>query len=101
MSEYFNPPLRVLQLIATQAKDPERGPMVWMNAHEARMRTLSHGEFVWVYGPRRHDLTVLQVDDGIPAGACVLRDVAGASASELVTIRKVDTDTPRGGAQNA
>jgi len=101
VSEYFNPPLRVLELIATQAKDPERGPMVWMNAHEARMRTLSDGELVWVYGPRRHDLTVVHVDDAVPAGAVVLRDVFGASPSELVTIRKVDTDTPRGGALNA
>ena len=101
MSVYFNPPLRVLQLIATQATDPERGPMVWLNAHEARMRTLSHGELVWVYGPRRHDLTVLQVDEAVPAGACVLRDVFGASASEMVTIRKVDTDTPRSDVRNA
>ena len=101
MSEYFNPPLRVLQLIATQATDPERGPMVWLNAHEARMRTLSHGELVWVYGPRRHDLTVLQVDEAVPTGACVLRDVFGASASEMVTIRKVDTDTPRSDVRNA
>jgi len=101
VSEYFNPPLRVLQLIATQATDPERGPMVWLNAHEARMRTLSHGELVWVYGPRRHDLTVLQVDEAVPAGACVLRDVFGASASEMVTIRKVDTDTPRSDVRNA
>ena len=101
MSEYFNPPLRVLELIATSAADPERGPMVLMNARDARMRTLTDGELVWVYGPRRHDLTVVKLDDAVPAGVCVLRDVFGASPSELVTIRKVDTDTPRGGARNA
>ena len=79
MSEYFNPPLRVLELIVTRATDPERGPMVWMNGKDARMRTLTDGELVWVYGPRRHDLTTLHVDDKIPAGACVLHDVFGAS----------------------
>jgi len=101
VSEYYNPPLRVLELIATTPADPERGPMVWMNAREARMRTLSHGELVWVYGPRRHDLSKLQVDDKVPHGMCILRDVAGASPSEEVTIRKVDTDSPRTSARNA
>lgn len=101
MNEYFNPPLRVLELIATKAADPERGPVILINATDARMRTLSHDELVWVYGPRRHDLSVLKVDDAVPAGMCVLRDVFGASPSELVTIRKLDTDTPRGGARNA
>jgi anaerobic selenocysteine-containing dehydrogenase len=101
VSETFNPPLRVLQLIATRRTDPERGTKVWMRSGDARMRTLSDGELVWVYGPRRHDLAEVAVDDAIPPGHCVLRDVAGASPSELVTIRKLDTDSPSGGARRA
>ena len=101
MSGTFNPPLRVLQLIATRRSDPERGTKVWMHGAEARLRTLSDGELVWVYGPRRHELAVLAVDDEVPRGACILRDVAGASPSEVITIRKVDTDTPSGRARNA
>ncbi|HUO52335.1 MAG TPA: molybdopterin dinucleotide binding domain-containing protein [Gemmatimonadaceae bacterium] len=97
----YDPGLRVLQLIATRRTDPERGTKVWMHGHEARIRNLSDGELVWVYGPRRHELAVLAVDDALPMGACILRDVAGASPSETITIRKVETDSPSGRARNA
>jgi anaerobic selenocysteine-containing dehydrogenase len=91
----FNPPLRVARLIATKRKDPERGTKVWMNREEAEVRLLTDGELVWVYGPRRHELAVLTIDEKVKRGECVLRDVAGASPSEIVTIVKVSTDKPR------
>lgn len=92
MSGAFNPALRVVRFIATRATDPERGTKVWMNQEEARVRLLTDGELVWVYGPRRHELAVLAVDDALPRGQVVLRDVAGVSPSEVVTIAKVNTD---------
>ena len=97
----FDPPLRVLELIATRASDPERGTKVWLNPDDARLRTITDKELVWVYGPRRHDLAEVAIDARIPFGHCVLRDVAGASPSELVKIRKVDTEPPSGRAQYA
>ena len=96
MSGPFNPALRVVRFIATRAADPERGTKVWMNEEEARIRLLTNGELVWVYGPRRHELAVLEVDNALSSGQAVLRDVAGVSPSEVVTIVKVNTDAPRG-----
>jgi hypothetical protein len=94
MTEQFNPPLRVIRLIATRSGEPERGPLVRMRREEADYRLLSDGELVWVYGPRRHELATLQIDDSIPRGDVVLRDIVGASPSEIVRIVKPDTDTP-------
>ena len=93
MIEAFNPPLRVLELIAPRVTEPARTTMIWMNAADARMRSLTDGELVWVYGPRRHELAGLEVDDTIPRGHCILRNVAGASPSEVVTVRKVEDDS--------
>ena len=95
MSGSYNPRLRVSRLIATKAKDPERGTKVWMNREEADVRLLTDGELVWVYGPRRHELAVFALDDEVKRGECILRDIAGASPSEIVTIVKVSTDPPR------
>jgi hypothetical protein len=38
---------------------------------------------------------VLRVDDTVPPGAVVVRDVAGVAPSEIVRVRKIDTDQPR------
>ena len=94
MSSTYNPPLRVVELIATRHGDAERGPAVWLHPAEATLRLIMDGELVWVYGPRRHELATTHVDESVPRGSVVLRDVVGASPSELVTITKVDTDTP-------
>lgn len=96
MSSVHNPPLRVVQLIATRHGDPERGPALWLHPEEAQVRLIVDGELVWVNGPRRHELATAHLDEAVPHGAVVLRDVVGASPSELVTISKVDTDTPPG-----
>jgi anaerobic selenocysteine-containing dehydrogenase len=100
VNETFNPPLRVLDFISTRPQDPERGTMVWMNAEDARLRILTEGELVWVYGPRRHELAPLAIDDRIPRGHVVLRDIAGALPSEVVTIVKPNTDARTGPRRN-
>ena len=53
----YNPPLQVVGFIGTRVSDAERGPLLILNTDEARQRLINDGELVWVYGPRRHDLT--------------------------------------------
>ena len=90
----YNPPLQIVGLVATRKGDPERGPMIRMRAAEARIRLLVDGELVWVYGPRRHELATLRVDDTLPRGAVLLRDVVGASPSEVIRVVKAAPDEP-------
>lgn len=92
--EGFNPPLQVVRFISTRQGDPERGPKIWMNAAEAKLRLLQDLEMAWVFGPRRHDLAELAIDDMIPAGHIVARDVAGVAVSETVRVVKPDFDMP-------
>jgi len=86
-------PLRVSRLVATSAEDGDRGPMVYMHPENARERLLIDGELAWVYGPRRHELATVRVDDGVKLGDVVLRDVVGASPSEIVRVIKPDLDS--------
>jgi anaerobic selenocysteine-containing dehydrogenase len=88
-----NRPLRVARLLATRASDTERGPMVMMHPDDARERLLIEGELAWVYGPRRHELATVRIDEGVRLGDVVLRDVAGASPSEIVRVIKPDLDS--------
>jgi anaerobic selenocysteine-containing dehydrogenase len=90
----FTPPLSVVGFLATRRGDPDRGPEVRLNTQEAAIRLLVDGELVYIYGPRRHELAVLRVDDTIPRGGVVVRDVAGVAPSEVVRVRKVDDDRP-------
>jgi hypothetical protein len=90
----FTPPLQVMGFLASRRGDPERGPEVRMNAQEAAIRLLIDGELVYIYGPRRHELALLRVDDDVPRGGVVVRDVAGVAPSEIVRVRKVDDDRP-------
>jgi hypothetical protein len=94
MATEYNPPLQVVALVATKRGDPERGPEVRVKSSEASFRLMQDGELVWVIGPRRQEIATLRVDDTLPRGAIVLRDVVGAAPSEIVRLRKVDTDTP-------
>lgn len=89
----LNRPLRVARLIATSARDTDRGPMVLMHPENARERLLIDGELAWVYGPRRHELATVHVDDSVPFGDVVLRDIVGASPSEIVRVIKPDLDS--------
>ncbi|HVF39012.1 MAG TPA: hypothetical protein VM939_03860 [Gemmatimonadaceae bacterium] len=95
----YRPELKVLQFIATRKGDTERGPMVRMRSSEARIRLVQDGELVWITGPRRHELGVLEIDESIPPGHVILRDIAGVTVSEGVTVVKPDYDTPVGGRQ--
>ena len=92
----FQPQLKVVEYISTQKGDAARGPMVRITSAEARIRLLQDGELVWVAGPRRSELAVLEIDDSVGAGHAVLRDVAGVTVSESITVTKPDTDTPIG-----
>ena len=96
LGERFQPQLKVTEYVATHKGDAERGPLVRINGKEARFRLLEDGELVWVAGPRRNELAVLQIDDSVGQGHVALRDVAGVAVSESVTVTKPDLDTPVG-----
>ena len=88
-----NRPLRVAQFIGTRVSDPERGPQVRISPEDARGRLLVDGELAWVYGPRRQELATVVVDESVKRGDVVLRDIAGASPSEIVRVVKPDLDS--------
>jgi anaerobic selenocysteine-containing dehydrogenase len=88
----FSPPLQVTGFISTRPGDPERGPMVRMRPEDALIRLVTDGELVRVVSARRSEIAVLQVDESVPKGGVVLRDVVGASPSEIVRIIKLDMD---------
>ena len=90
----YNPPLQVVGFIATRSADTERGPLIRIRSDEARLRGVTNQELVWVYGPRRHDLAPIEIDDSIPRGGVVVRDLAGLAPTEIVRLVKVDTDRP-------
>jgi hypothetical protein len=94
VTEQYSPPLQVVRLVATRSGDRERGPAVWLRADDASLRLVTDGELAWVYGPRRHELATVHIDDSLKRGTVVLRDVVGASPSETVRVVKPDLDTP-------
>ncbi len=91
----FSPALLVVGFVATRAGDPERGPQVRIRAEDALIRLVTDGELVRVVSDRRSELAVLVVDDTVTRGGVVLRDVVGASLSEVVRVLKADNDTLR------
>lgn len=93
----YNPPLQVVGFIGSRAGDPERGPLVLINAEEAAVRLLTDGELVWIRGPRRQELAPLRVDDQVPRGGAVLRDIAGVALSEIIRLSRPDLDRPARG----
>ena len=95
MTPLFNPPLQVVGFLGTRRGDPERGPQVRIRGDEAALRLLSDGEMAWVQGPRRQELAQVIIDDAVPKGGVVLRDVPGLAVSEIVRLQKPDMDTPR------
>ncbi len=94
MSRFYNPPLQVIGFLGSRRGDADRGPQVRMRAEEARMRLLSDGELAWVEGPRRREMATIVLDDDVPRGGVVVRDVAGLSVSEIVRVIKPDLDRP-------
>lgn len=89
----LSPALQVVGFISSRPGDAERGPLVRMRADDALIRLVTPGDLVRVVTERRSEIAVLEVDDTVPRGGCVLRDVVGASLSEIVRIVKVDTDS--------
>ena len=92
MSGLYNPPLQVVGFIGTKSGDAERGPEIRLPTWEAHLRGLKDGGMAWVYGPRRHDLATVRVDDGIARGSVVARDIAGLAVSEIVRLVRVSAD---------
>lgn len=92
MSQVYNPPLQVVGFIGTRSGDDERGPQIRLRPDDAHLRGIVEGELVWIYGPRRHDLAPVQIDDTIPRGGVVVRDIAGVTVSEIVRIVKPNLD---------
>jgi hypothetical protein len=54
---------------------------------------LNEGELAWVYGPRRHELATVILDERVKLGDVILRDLVGSSPSEVVRVIKPDLDT--------
>jgi hypothetical protein len=90
----FNPPLQIVGYVATRKGDAERGPLLRLCNDDAALRAVVEGEFVWVYGPRRHDLVPVMIDDTVPRGGVVVRDLAGVTLSEIVRLVKATADRP-------
>ncbi len=88
----YSPPLLVVGFVATRVADPERGPLVRMRAEDAALRLVSDGELVRIVTDRRQEIAVLRLDDSVQRGGVVLRDVVGASISEVIRVIKLDTD---------
>ncbi len=93
MTRLYNPPLQVVAFLGTRRGEPDRGPQVRIRGDEAALRMVQDGEMVWVQGPRRQELATVRVDDAVPKGGVVLRDVTGLAVSEIVRIVKPDLDT--------
>ena len=93
MSSGYSPPLQVMGFIATRAGDPDRGPLVRIRAADAAKRLLNDGEVAWVYGPRRQELATVVIDEQVPRGGVIVRDIAGIAPSEIVRVVKVDLDS--------
>jgi len=91
----FSPPLQVVGFVSSRAGDADRGPMIRMRPEDALIRLVTDGELVRVVSDRRSELAVLQLDESLPRGGVILRDVVGASPSEIVRVLKPDNDTLR------
>jgi hypothetical protein len=86
----ISPPLQVVGYIATRRGDPERGPLIRMRPDDALVRLVTEGELVRVVSERRSELALLELDESLPRGGVVLRDVAGATLAEVIRVARVD-----------
>lgn len=83
---WYNTPLQVVGFIGTRRDDVDRGPQVRIRSDDAEKRQLIAGELAWVQGPRRQELAYVAIDDALPRGGVVLRDIAGLAVSEIVRV---------------
>lgn len=91
-TDLYNPPLQVVGFHATRRGDAERGPAISMNRAEASLRMLVEDELVFIHGPRRKELAPVIIDDEVPRGGVVVRDIAGLMVSDVVKLVKPDMD---------
>ena len=78
--------------VGSRRGDAERGPAISLNREEASMRMLADGELVFIHGPRRKELAPVIVDDDVPRGGAVVRDIAGVMVSDVIKLVKPDMD---------
>lgn len=91
-TDLYNPPLQVVGFVGSRRGDAERGPAISLNREEASMRMLADGELVFIQGPRRKELAPVIIDDEIPRGGVVVRDIAGVMVSDVIKLVKPDMD---------
>ena len=91
-TDLYNPPLQVVGFIGTRRGDEDRGPAIRLNREEASLRLLADGELVFIQGPRRKELAPVIVDDDVPRGGVIVRDIAGLMVSDVIKLVKPDMD---------
>lgn len=89
-----NPPLQVVGFIGTRKGDAERGPLVRLRSDEAQTRFIGPHDLVWVRGARRSEIAEVQIDDSVPRGGVILRDIAGVGVTEIVHLEKTNPTPP-------
>ena len=90
--DLYNPPLQVIEFVDSRRGDDERGPAISLNRAEAVMRMLTDGELVFILGPTRKELAPVTIDDTIPNGGVIVRDVLGVVVTDVVKLVKPDMD---------
>ncbi len=91
-TDLYNPPLQVVGFVGTRRGDEERGPAISLNREEASLRLLVDGELVFIHGPRRKELAPVIVDDDVPRGGVIVRDIAGVMVCDVIKLVKPDMD---------
>jgi hypothetical protein len=98
-TDLYNPPLQVIGFIATRRGDDDRGPAIRLNRAEATLRMLTDGELVFIMGPTRKELAPVIIDDELPNGGVVVRDVLGLLVTDVIKLVKPDMDRGPGPAR--
>jgi len=90
----YNPPLQVVGFVGSRRGDAERGPAIRLRSDDAKLRGVADGDLVWIYGPRRHELAAAVLDDSLPRGGVVVRDIAGLAPTEIIRLVRLDAERP-------
>lgn len=91
-TDLYNPPLQVIGFVASRRGDAERGPAIRLNRAEATLRMLTDGELVFIQGPTRKELAPVTIDDEVPNGGVVVRDILGVLVTDVIKLVKPDMD---------
>jgi hypothetical protein len=84
--------LLVVRFESTRKGDAERGPKIWLNSHEAKIRSIAPDDVVTVHTPRRRVLAELGIDDSLGQSAAAVRDVPGVAPSERIKVEKYEPE---------